>query len=284
MSTGTDCISKNPKLVEEQLRKVCRRLNETEVNIELFRRMLNNGVATNDVRNFVSKQSEMKKATNKYDLKLSKGAMKGKLSDACALALRLRQSKRRLKNSLIDEFNYPKSKCRAIMSRNGRQNTYHRTKHKTKAIAKYKHCERKIKKVCNEKNIADIPHHVWEVLKNVKIFNEDLEQEPPADPMICDNKIKLNSEEMAFLRRGPRFMMRLDPSLTDFQVQLEKMIALKKYDAANKGEDEDSGFSSNEDDDDIDVKCEAEMAKASMIYDKGSKQLDLGKMKATNYK
>ena len=60
---------RDPKLVEKQLRKVCRRLKETEVNIGMFCQMIRDGVATNDVRNFVQKQSNMKKASSKYDLK-----------------------------------------------------------------------------------------------------------------------------------------------------------------------------------------------------------------------
>ena len=60
--------------MEEQLKGVCRKLNETEAIVEMFSQMVSNGVATNDVRNFVVKQSNMKKSDNKYDLKLSKAA------------------------------------------------------------------------------------------------------------------------------------------------------------------------------------------------------------------
>jgi len=62
------------------------KLNETEANMNMFGHMIKNRVATNDVRSFVRKQSDMKRTSNKYDLKLSRTAMRRKLNDACAQA------------------------------------------------------------------------------------------------------------------------------------------------------------------------------------------------------
>ena len=107
----------DPKLVEEQLKKVCERLRITEVNIGMFSQMVKNEVATNDVRNFVAKQSNMKKASEKFDMKLCNSVMKRKLNDACALASRLRSSKNRLRVILSDKFKYSNSKCRNIINR-----------------------------------------------------------------------------------------------------------------------------------------------------------------------
>ena len=50
----------DPEVVERQLQSTCFKLNETEVNIRLFSKMLENGVATNDVRSFVMKQAKLK--------------------------------------------------------------------------------------------------------------------------------------------------------------------------------------------------------------------------------
>ena len=66
--SSTGCTGRDPKYVEEQLSRVCKRLTETETNIEMFSRMVRTGVATNDVRSFVVKQSEMKRAGQKYDM------------------------------------------------------------------------------------------------------------------------------------------------------------------------------------------------------------------------
>ena len=282
--------------MEEQLKGVCRKLNETEAIVEMFSQMVSNGVATNDVRNFVVKQSNMKKSDNKYDLKLSKAAMRRKLNDACAQASRLRRKKRELESLLATQHEYSKSKLRNLINRVKKQNTHHRTRHKTKTIYKYKHCEKKIKAVSREINNKGIPREVWEILKDVELFNTDLDPQPPADPMICDANLKLSTEEMDFLRRGPRFMLRQQTNLTDFQIELEKMIAKEKFGASEKDEEEvldsdsDSGLGSGESDTDdsnsgdLEYLSEKIAAEAAMVYLKKEKRFDLTRLKATNYK
>ena len=37
------------------------------------------------------------------------------------------------------------------------------------------------KKVYDQRNIANIPQHVLELIRKVKIFSKELEPEPPAD-------------------------------------------------------------------------------------------------------
>ena len=46
---------RDSKKVEERLEVTCKKLSETEVNIRLFDKMVRHGVATNDVRAFVTK-------------------------------------------------------------------------------------------------------------------------------------------------------------------------------------------------------------------------------------
>ena len=89
-------------MVKEQLLRVCKRLNDTEANIEMFSQMVRCGVATNDIRNFVMRQSEMKKTSKKYDVKLSKSAMRRKLNDACPQVSRLRRTKNKLRSLLTE--------------------------------------------------------------------------------------------------------------------------------------------------------------------------------------
>ena len=78
---GTDLVDvlsdppqrdKCAKKVEELLEKTCRSLNETEVNIGLFGKMIRNGVATNDVRSFVSNQAELKRADHEINRSLTR--------------------------------------------------------------------------------------------------------------------------------------------------------------------------------------------------------------------
>ena len=65
---------KDPDEVEELFLRTCRKLTEAEVNVAMFQKMLRSGVATNDVRNFVNKQSKMKRTSQKLNFGLSKHA------------------------------------------------------------------------------------------------------------------------------------------------------------------------------------------------------------------
>ena len=82
--TGVGHISMDQEKIKEQLLRVCRRFNDTEVNVEMFGQMVRCGEATNEVRNFVMKKSDMQETSKKFDLKLRKSVMRRKLNDACA--------------------------------------------------------------------------------------------------------------------------------------------------------------------------------------------------------
>ena len=136
---------KNAKDVEELLEKTCMKLSETEVNIRLFGKMARNGVATNDVRNFVSNQAALKREDHEINNSLTTKAMKNKFVDACALARRLRHQKCELRNLLISDFNYSKKKCKSIVKKTMGKLSNHRQRHKLKAKKKYDHCANKMK-------------------------------------------------------------------------------------------------------------------------------------------
>ena len=125
----------------------------------------------------------------------------------------------------------------------------------------------------------DLPPEVNEIIKGVNIFQSDLEPEKSADPMICDKNIKLTKCELAFLRRGPRFMLRQNTNDKDFCTELGKMIVKQKYDQLENGD----GMSDTEEDD---LKEEERkiVAESGLTYDKETKTIDMGKFKATNYK
>ena len=215
---GTDLVDvlsdppqrvKCAKKVEELLEKTCRSLNETEVNIGLFGKMIRNGVATNDVRSFVSNQAELKRADHEINRSLTKKAMRSKFVDACALARRLRFRKFELRDQLVSEFNYSKKRCRTLVKKTMGKLSNHRHKHKMKAIKKYDHCEMKMRKDKDHKNFEDIPEKAWELLKGVNLFqNDTLVPEQSAEPMVCAPDILLSKAELAFLKKGPRFMLR----------------------------------------------------------------------------
>ena len=76
------------------LKETCLKSAETETNISLFQKMVKNMVATNDVRDFVAKQSNMRRLDKKLDMKLIKISMKRKLTGAYSYLNRLEQKKK----------------------------------------------------------------------------------------------------------------------------------------------------------------------------------------------
>ena len=90
----------NLKTVECQLRMTYEKLAETEANVYIFNTLKGMNLATNDVKNFVRKQTIHKRVQTKPDSKVQNAAMRSKLSDALAFAKRLRQKRNTLKGSL----------------------------------------------------------------------------------------------------------------------------------------------------------------------------------------
>ena len=92
------------KSVEGKLWETCRALAGTEGRIHLFNTLKSLGLATNDVKNFVQKQTIHRKVDKMVDAKLKKSAMNCKLKDACAHAKRLRQDKNCLRNKVLSKY------------------------------------------------------------------------------------------------------------------------------------------------------------------------------------
>ena len=344
--------SQSPEEVEKQLRHVSKKLAETEVNIGLFNKMARGCVPTNDVRHFILNQTRMKQSGSKIQYSMVRKIMKEKLNDACSVANKLRQKKRALKRLLCTKFSYPKSRHNRVLREVSVNTANHKDKHRDKTAKKFVHCKSKMNNVINERSIADIPKDTWDIAKGVNIFNKELFQEECADPMICAKDIELSQDELEFLRKGPRFMMRQHVKEDEFMVDIEKMIVKEKYDANSSGREEsgretgafnrssrEMGVSdsetgvfnrssvdtlsvsdrgtgvfnrhstssypfevqskdgcgtevvnkpkaeSNSDlDRDLEALSNEILAKAGMIYSKESKSLNLGKLKATDYK
>ena len=167
--------------VERQLETTCLKLNETEINIRLFKRMIGSGVATNDVRCFVEKQALLKTVDHRVNLGLLSRAMKSKLADACALAHTLRKEKFELCNLLKTEFKYSKKKCRRIIKDIMERAAIHRLKHKKKTDKKFILCEKKSVGGRKIGDFRDIPASAWQILEGVNLFmDENITQEDRA--------------------------------------------------------------------------------------------------------
>ena len=207
MMTSEPGRNKGPKNVEKRLYRVCKKLKETEVRATMFERMIRENVVTSDVRSFINNQAKLKRVNKSVHLPTAREAMKNKLSDTLATMDRLSISKKELKGVLNSEFNYPKSKCRRVVRSCMEQAESHRSRHVKRLDRKFKHCRARMK-VSDDACIPTLPPDISKIIEGVNIFNGEIEPEKSADPMICDRSIKLTKSELAFLRRGPGFMMR----------------------------------------------------------------------------
>ena len=155
------------KTVECQLEVTLEKLAVTESNIELFSTLICMGLATNDVKNFVTKQTIHKRVDKSPDLKVQKISMKSKLKDACAFAKRLRQQRDVLKRRLARKYSDRKAYGRRMLD--SLLEKYRNSKKK--------HCVENKKKIdhLNHKNhservIKSVPENTKEYLSDVLVF------------------------------------------------------------------------------------------------------------------
>ena len=304
----TSCIlNEAPKVLDEtvegKLWKTFSALAATEGNIYLFDALIKRGLATNDVANFVSKQSLHKRKNSCVDDKVSKLAMKSKLVDALAFAKKLRQDKNVAKKAVLKKYRSQKLKGRNIVSsivQRYRQTRYievEAAKSKIIHLAE-KNDARKVKK--------QAPPATLELLSEVNVFSKsetELGKEESLGPMICDDSLVFNNDEMKILSRGPKFMVRNELDIEDFNVEVEKMLFKQRFDEMDQGKDDcltvtkqdggafpaaESAKSTRLENSHLNVKANESFAweenAGSMVYNSKSKSFDLGNLRATNYK
>ena len=147
------------------------------------------------------------------------------------------------------------------------------------------------------------------LMESVNIFSSDHEilPQPPLGPFMCTKNIKLSADELKLLSRGPKFMIREDLSRENHQVDVEKMIVKQKYENCFSEKEDDSQNElqhqnkqpqtkptatnevflapSNRVKSDVnDFECKWEEKCGEMLYNNQTKTLDMGNMRATNYK
>ena len=196
------------KTVECQLELTLEKLAATESNIELFNTLISLGLATNDVKNFVTKQCIHKRIDLGPDLKVQKVSMKSKLKDACAFAKRLRQLRDVLKGRLARKYSDRKACGRRILDRLLEKYRVSKSKQCKENRKKIDHLKQKS---VSEKVIKSVPENTKEFLSDVIIFGPnqtDLGPEPPHLPFVCDEKIVLDENEIKLLAKGPKYMVR----------------------------------------------------------------------------
>ena len=237
--------SMQTKTVECQLGMTLDKIAATEANVELFEKLLKLGLATNDIKNFILKQSAQKRILCKPDFKVLRSAMRSKLSDACAFLKRLRRLRDTLKKRIARKYSSRKAYGRKVVDELV-------SKYREKKILELKKVRRKIEflkeKEEAEQVIRTAPATTGEFLENVNLFSPEqnsVKPEEPQQPFICDPKIQLSDCERQILAKGPKFMVRqpLDPN--EFELELEKMVAKSKFDEMFNGKEDDLSMSQN---------------------------------------
>ena len=308
------CLTNVPKVhndetVEGRLWSTLKTLAATEGKIYLFHTLKSKGLATNDVRNFSIKQTIHKKVNKGIDSKVRRTAMQSKLADALAYASRLRQQKSSLKKQIQKKHKGNKSKCKKIL--HDLQQRYRRTRviEMDEADKKIVHLSEKDMRVRVSK---EAPRATRAILDGVNVFCDGLPTEPeaPEGPMICDSTLKFDMNELKVLAKGPKFMVREELQSEDFKVELEKMIVKQKFDERSKDAHENKDDCSEKEKNGAslssastaaagtsskinldsngegvrDLNCLWEEQAGLMVYNSKSKSLNLGNLRATNYK
>ena len=118
-------------------------------------------------------------------------------------------------------------------------------------------------------------------MKNVNVFGEDVEPESVIGPMAGSKNITLSKCELDFLCKGPKYMMRTKFDEKEFKVEIKKMLVKEGFNEENDSDNEDDG-----------EKCDSKFSealreietKSRLVYDKETIELDLGNMKASDFK
>ena len=92
------------KTVEEQLREVVYKLAEEQSRTDMFQVMVKRNIPTNEVRNFIAGQLDMKRTTKNIDKGIVKTVMRSKLKDSYANTARLGQQRATLKMKLLRKY------------------------------------------------------------------------------------------------------------------------------------------------------------------------------------
>ena len=165
-------VSKTHKkqTVEGRLWRTYKALAATESNVYLFNTLKKQGLATNDVRNFVDKQRTNKKVKIHADSKVKKSAMQSKLTDACVYAKRLRQDKNSLKNKVTTKYRNNVAKGRRVLAEIHKRYLTQKDSDMEKAKKKVKFYK---EKDVLSKSVIEAPSNVQSILSGVNLFNED---------------------------------------------------------------------------------------------------------------
>ena len=105
------------KNVERHLWRTTEKMLAAESSLRTLCKLRDNGIGTNDIMNFASKQAELRVSNNNIDRRLLRSAMRGKINDARVTLNRLRHTRNQVKHQLLKEYESKTNKVKKIISK-----------------------------------------------------------------------------------------------------------------------------------------------------------------------
>ena len=205
--------------------------------------------------------------------------MKSKLHDACVDLHQMKHQRDKLRRRVMKIFGEDKNVGRQVIRRCDKIALRKKKNQQEKNFIKF---ERNMRKQQVEDIKEEVPKGVHELLKGVNVFNDDLKPEEPIGPMVCSSSISLTKDELNFLTRGPRFMMREELNIKEFMADVEKMLVKNAYNEIDEEEDEEYE-KSEEEDKRLEKAVQKVEAEGRMVYCKETRSFDLGNLRASDY-
>ena len=276
--------------MKSALEKAWVKCGQLEERSNLFQSLSRAGVCTNDVRSFVGGQSKLKrmrKKKNKDGDALGKLAMEGKLWDSKAEETVARKKKDKLRRKFEEAQGKNSTSVRNFVRKMKEETAKVKGDIRKKNKSKIKHLQKKteVKRVSLPKGLLRY--------KRLRILGDEVwKADTLRGPVIVDDDINLNKDEIAVLTRGPKFAIRKKLSLEQFLNNLESCLIKHRWDSKNNdlGEAETEVMTNAVDEDDEEetkrIEEEGEMmeAKSRLIFDQEDMSLNFARHKATDAK
>ena len=224
-------------LVENELKDNLVKTMEAEQRTKLLLSMLRSGLMTREVKKVLKKQLNSKRRSKKTNLTLQKGLMKGCIQDSRKDEFLLRKERIKLKKRLLKMYKDDNGKMMKTLSRMRKKVVRLKKKIQKKnkvKLARY----RKEKEDKELEELSKLPEELRDYA-SLRIFqNIHIQPEEPKPPVITSDTIELSEDELAVLKKGPKFTLRNILDKEAFMAEVEKGIVKKMYSDIGKEDDD----------------------------------------------
>ena len=225
----------------DKLLDACNKITDDEALLNLFNNMRGKGLYTRDIFSFVEKQADLRILHRNIDKPTADHALSAKVRDVEETLKAYKNIKAQLKKEYLKEVGGRKYKLRKLMSRISKATNKRRNEKEKVFNNKLNHYQtqqdstRGRNRMRNNSNASTkekpfVPTLVPERLKeyeSLPIFGTpDMlpKKQDPVGPFICDDNIKLDSNETLLLCRDPKYSLMTECEDTEMSVEIERML------------------------------------------------------------